>query len=558
MPFIIKAQIFERFTTPQGLPNLIPGYSQVSTINQQSLSFTYTLPPPPPTPIDGDTTTEVNWKLKYGKVIPVSFSLANGNYTQTSEGKVWTLSIKVLGGAKNIGLTFDPITLVSNAELYVYNESKTILMGPVKSESFSQPGVITTAACKDSTITIYVIEKNSSVFQSSFSISKLIAGFLDMNNLNNARVAWNTSCMEHVQCFSDKMPYAYAVTRIEVGGFQGTGTLINNETNNTRPYLLTAFHLIDLNNDNQISTDEINALRTALFRFQFWRTICHQDNINIGISFTGAILRAARPTKGASDMVLLELINNPGLADGVTYAGWNRSTSPPSNNSSSIIHHPDGKDMRLTNTSSVGNYIFSDEYWQAYYQNASAMAPGSSGSALFNGSNQLVGQLKGGWSYCGIGFSDRYGKFSKSWSGGGTNDTRLSNWLSPNQNLSSMNLFDPTTVSILGSDAVSCSGTTQYSLSYNFFDVNYVWTVTNNLQIVSGQGTPSITVSRISNGTGTITVNLTSNKGYNRTLIKTKNVSVGTVSISSSINGCNGVYQIWTLSATPPNGSNWN
>src|SRR5438477_9188684 len=101
-----NSQITENATTPQNLPNLIPGYNEVNTINQQSLSFTYTSPPTPPTPVDGDTTTEGNGPLKYGQVIPVSFSLTNGNYTQTSSGKVWALSIKVFGGAKNTGLTF--------------------------------------------------------------------------------------------------------------------------------------------------------------------------------------------------------------------------------------------------------------------------------------------------------------------------------------------------------------------------------------------------------------------------------------------------------------------
>ena len=510
-----NSQIIETSITAQDLPNLVPGYNQVSSINQQSLNFTYDLPPAPPTPVDGDTTTEGNGPLKYGITIPTNFILANGNYTQTSSGIVWTLSIKVTGGAKNIGLTFDSLHLSPNAQLYLYNVSKTILLGPVKAQNLGQSTVLTAPACRDSILYVYIIETDSSSFHSSFFISKLIAGFVDLDNINEqgARIAFNTSCMQHVQCF-DKMLYAHAVCRIEVGGFQGSGTLINNENNSARPFLLTAFHVIDANGDNQISTDEIENLRTAAFRFQFWRTTCSGDIINNGFYFTGAVLRATRPTHGASDMALLEVTDNPGIADGVTYAGWNNSTSAPSNNNSFVIHHPEGKDMRLTQTSSVGSYIFSDEFWQAYYQNGSATAPGSSGSALFNGGNQIVGQLLGGWSACGIGFGDRYGKFSKSWNGGGTNDTRLSNWLSPVQNLSSMNLFDPSTITIQGSDAVTCSGSTQYSTSNNLFDINYAWSVTSNLQIGSGQGTSTITVNRVgnNNGPGTITLTLTSGK----------------------------------------------
>ena len=44
------------------------------------------------------------------------------------------------------------------------------------------------------------------------------------------------------------------------------------------------------------------------------------------------------------------------------------------------------------------------------------------------------GQLHGGPSACGqtgVNLSDCYGKFSLSWTGGGTSSTRLSNWLDP-------------------------------------------------------------------------------------------------------------------------------
>ena len=58
--------------------------------------------------------------------------------------------------------------------------------------------------------------------------------------------------------------------------------------------------------------------------------------------------------------------------------------------------------------------------------------PGSSGSPLYSSAGRFVGQLHGGPSSCGAtgnNLSDYYGRFSVSWTGGGTNSTRLSNWL---------------------------------------------------------------------------------------------------------------------------------
>jgi hypothetical protein len=60
--------------------------------------------------------------------------------------------------------------------------------------------------------------------------------------------------------------------------------------------------------------------------------------------------------------------------------------------------------------------------------------PGSSGSPLYSQAGRFIGQLHGGPSACGAtgdNLSDYYGRLSVSWTGGGTNSTRVSNWLDP-------------------------------------------------------------------------------------------------------------------------------
>jgi hypothetical protein len=60
---------------------------------------------------------------------------------------------------------------------------------------------------------------------------------------------------------------------------------------------------------------------------------------------------------------------------------------------------------------------------------------GSSGAGLFNVDGRLVGQLYGGDSVCGSGSdgvgADWFGRIYRSWTGGGTSTTRLSDWLDP-------------------------------------------------------------------------------------------------------------------------------
>ena len=55
--FASNAQIIREQTTPQTIGSQIPGYSQVSSINTVTVSYTPPTPLSQPTPIDGDTTS---------------------------------------------------------------------------------------------------------------------------------------------------------------------------------------------------------------------------------------------------------------------------------------------------------------------------------------------------------------------------------------------------------------------------------------------------------------------------------------------------------------------
>src|SRR5258705_12628622 len=89
--FVAQAQILREQTSPQTIASQIPGFSEISSINTLTISYTPPTPPSPPTPIDEDTTTEGNGPYDFGTILPVNISLADGNFTTTSIGKVWTL-----------------------------------------------------------------------------------------------------------------------------------------------------------------------------------------------------------------------------------------------------------------------------------------------------------------------------------------------------------------------------------------------------------------------------------------------------------------------------------
>lgn len=574
LTFSTHAQIIEQETTPTQLPTLIPAFNEVTVINSRTVNINFSTPTQDPTPVDGDSTTEGNEALQYANIASVNIAFSAGNITSTSLGKVWTLKI-VVPNAKNIGLVLSQVALAANAEMYVYNQSKTRLKGVIKAAYFSSLSQLSIAPTRDSEVFIYILERNNfSTFQSTFLITKVLGGFIDIGepdataflmttpqpeinslaslNINQSRGGPNNfnleydgiidsekvlspppydgHCSPYLFCYPNKATVARAVARFSAGGWTGTGTLINNESNNGRAYFITAFHILDhFPENNQIDQAEIDNLLSADFNFQFWRPGCG-GIVNRGITFSGATLIAANR---GTDMILLELANPPGVGDGVNYAGWNRSSNASSNTLSSIIHHPKGLDMRYTQTRFVRSYLFNDNYWQAGYQNGyGTVAKGSSGSALLNENNQVVGQLKAGWSSCLFSnFSDRYGKFNKSY-----DNASLRQFLSPVQNLTEVGQLTITPLSITGVSEIGCN-TNEYTYSVpNLIGVTYFWILTSDFIVVRGQNTSSITIKRNASleSSASITVRLTDSKGTNPAASATKQISGG-ASITGTI-----------------------
>lgn len=537
-------QIPIQSTTPSTLSNLIPGYSEVTNINSKAITYNYTLPPPEPTPIDGDTTTEGNGPLYYGDALAFNADMSNGNYTTTSVGKVWTLQV-IVHNAKDIGLLFGTFELSPNAEMYIYNGKKTQLYGPIKDSSFTNTSDVAAGPLSDSTVFIYILEPNNfGTFQSTITIPQILAGFIDFDaniGSGNPNAVSTTSgihpmgatvnCDPSINCY----PYnsgtffnsAESVAMFLCNGIQCTGTLLNDETSDGKAYFLTAFHCLDKNENGELDPSEVAALDHAIFIFRYWRSSCTSSTINNNIlEFTGATLRAAWHN---SDFLLLQLNNPPGVGDQVNYSGWNRQTAP-GNTDSYILHFPQGADMRITLTKNVHTYLLNSNFWQAYYSTGTTDR-GSSGSSLFNSSGQVTGQLKGGWSSCDFtDFSDRYGKFTSSWNGGGSSTSRLKDWLSPLNNYESTNSLNLTNLQIGGPDVLQCDdGNFTFSVP-NLTGCSYSWTVTNNITIVSGQGTSSLVVAPvnadISEG-GIIQVMITDSKGFNRVVNVSKDVTLG-------------------------------
>jgi len=337
----------------------------------------------------------------------------------------------------------------------------------------------------------------------------------------------SVECDPQIMCQPSKINSARAVARLITNGYGCTGTLLNNENNDGRAFFLTAFHCIDVSggvfggSNGQIDAAEEAALLNARFQFQLWRTTCNGTVNNSFIQFTGAIVRASWKN---SDVVLLELINPPGIGDGVNYAGWSRQTSAPSSSHSYIIHHPQGEDMRVTNTKKVKDWYWNGTYWTVHYSSGT-VDKGSSGSGLFNEYGQIVGQLRSGWSNCNFtDFGDRYGKFSYSWNG-----AELQQWLSPSEGLNSIYSLILSPLSISGEDFIGCPAPDIPFSVPNLPGCTYFWEHSSNIMLVSGQNSSTAVfrnISSLQTDAGWVRVTINDIKGRNRTQSVTRNVQL--------------------------------
>jgi hypothetical protein len=202
-----------------------------------------------------------------------------------------------------------------------------------------------------------------------------------------------------------------------------TGFLVNNTSQDARPFFMTAWHC---------GIRSSNAASLVTY-WNYENTSCGgPDNGTLTRFTTGATYRAGWST---SDFTLVELAQAPNPAWGVGYLGWDRSGQDAP--SAVAIHHPNGDPKKIsfendatTTTSYSSNSVPGDgTHIRVVDWDQGTTEPGSSGSPLFDDQHRVIGQLHGGAAACGNNQSDWFGKFARSWTGGGTSATRLSNWL---------------------------------------------------------------------------------------------------------------------------------
>jgi len=479
---------------------------------------------------------------KVGRSILVDINLNNSGSWETlpNGDRIWRLKIKA-EGALALGVYYNHFWLPAGARMYLYNEDHSRVLGAYTQENNTESGLFATELMPGNAFTIEYFEPSRTKGFSVISISEIAYVYRDFKFGNNTKEFGDSeSCEVNINCSegTNWQDEKKGVARIflKVGSSYGwcSGTLLNNQRQDCTPYMLTADHC-----GNGASTADLNQW---VFYFNYEATGCPDPSGEpTSNSMTGCTLKAHGGNEGnsGSDFYLVQLSQAPTFNP--YYNGWDKNNTPSSSGVS--IHHPAGDIKKIsTYTTALASAGWNGSglqshwrvVWAATANGHGVTEGGSSGSPIFNGSGQVVGDLTGGGSYCSAPTQpDYYGKFSYSWDQNGTTAaTRLKDWLDPdNTGITTLNGFYCGSGTPVHADFSGTPTTVAVGGTVNFTDLStgnpttWSWTFTGGTPATANTQNPA---NIQYNTAGVYAVSLTVSNGTSSdTETKTAYITVG-------------------------------
>ncbi|MCD4680430.1 MAG: T9SS type A sorting domain-containing protein [Bacteroidales bacterium] len=390
---------------------------------------------------------------RYAVGLDVDLKLDNsGTWTELGNGdRIWRLKI-VSTGALAVGIYYRVFYLPPGAELFLYNEAKTQILGAYTSNNNKENGAFATELIEGEILCLEYYEPFESYGKGVINISEIAHAYRSVNFLFHGSdkdfgdsdfCEININCPEGNNWLDEKRGVARISVKMNNNSFWCTGSLLNNVRQDFTPYFLTADHC------GAYAT--VIDFTQWIFYFSYEGPSC-DDPVNEPVhhSVSGCKKRANGGSSGTtgSDFLLLELLEDIPDWYNVHFNGWNNSLT--ASDEGVTIHHPNGDIKKIstytqTLTSSNWNGSSYQSHWKVYWATTTTghgvTEGGSSGSPIFNKNGEIVGSLTGGAAACVDGGAgpgtgpdepDYYGKFSYHWKSNGADpDERLKDWLDP-------------------------------------------------------------------------------------------------------------------------------
>jgi lysyl endopeptidase len=367
---------------------------------------------------------------EFAQILEVNYDYQSYGVWDTLENnlKIWRLGIHSKG-AYSINVIFNEFKVPEGVKVFIYDDKQENIIGALTYKN-NKPGRIlpTTPIPGD----IIYIEMQVPSFINDpglLNIARVGIGYKDSIGETRLKDEWYGAsgwCNVDINCInnSEIQKAKYSACRIiYLGNERCTGVLINNTSNNGRPFVLTAQHCLTTN----------YMAETAIFYFDYESPYCNgPDGSNLK-SLSGSRLIATTDNK--LDFALVELTAEPPFNYRPFFAGWNRSNTAPQNSYS--IHHPLGDVKKISmdydpaTTEDYGEGYDINTHWLISDWEMGTTEKGSSGAPLFNQFGEVIGTLTGGDASCESSVNDYYQKLYHSWDDYEDKSQQLKFWLDP-------------------------------------------------------------------------------------------------------------------------------
>lgn len=381
---------------------------------------------------------------RYAHRYSVSYNIdKSGVWEDLDDGRrVWRIAVSS-PGAFSLGLEFSKFKLPRGSQLFIYNYQSSRILGAYTEESNKNSGKFSIEPLEGDEIILEYIEPARLDFEAEIEISSVLHDFKNIFNQlagEKSSLKASGSCNVNINCPEGDawQTEKKSVCFILYGGMIASGAMINNTNFDGRPYLLTANHVLNSQEDADI----------AIFHFNYEDSDCDSSDGSRSQSITGANILA---TTSNLDFCLVELTAMPPAAFNPYFAGWDRSGIVSSN--TVCIHHPNGDVKKIswddqapeTDSYSDSRVNYDDNtHWKILEWDLGTTEGGSSGSPLFDENHRIIGDLTGGEADCDDPVNDYYAKFSSSWANYSATNEQLKIWLDPlDSGVQILNGMDP-------------------------------------------------------------------------------------------------------------------
>jgi lysyl endopeptidase len=380
---------------------------------------------------------------EFAQVVDVNYDYCNYGVWDTLESgmKIWRLGF-FSEGAYSINVIFNEYEIVYGVKVFIFDSEQKHILGALTYKNNKPGRILPTTPIPGNVIYIEMQVPSYVKDPGLLNIARVGIGYKDFIRETRLKDEWYRAsgwCNVDINCInnSEIQKAKYSVCRIiYLGNERCTGVLINNTSNNGRPFVMTAQHCLS---SNYIA-------ETSVFYFDYESPYCNGPDGNNLKSLSGSKLIATTDNK--LDFALVELTAEPPFNYRPVYAGWNNSNVAPEN--SYCIHHPKGDVKKISmdydpaTTDDYGQGYDVGTHWLIGEWEMGTTEKGSSGAPLFNQFGEVIGTLTGGDANCDLSVNDYYQKLYHSWDDYEDKTQQLKYWLDPlNSGAVNIEAYDP-------------------------------------------------------------------------------------------------------------------